>query len=329
MSESMRAVVISKPGGVEVLQLRDVDRPTPGPEDVLIRVACSGLNRADLLQRRGLYPPPRGYPKDIPGLEYSGIVEDIGTEVDTVSIGQPVMGITGGGGYAEYLVTPAASTVRVPSGLDLVTAGAIPEVFMTAFDAVFLQESLGIGEVLLVHAVGSGVGTAALQLALRAEAVVIGTSRTESKLEAAGGLGLEHAVLGDETWPSRVLEITDGSGADVILDLVGGAYLEGNQKVLANRGRHIVVGVPGGAKAQFDLTSLMIRRGSIRGTTLRSRPLNQKADLAIAFESDVIPGFEAGELKAVVDCIFPAEEVQAAHMHMEENRNFGKILLVW
>ena len=329
MSESMRAVVIRKPGGVEVLELQDVDRPTPGPEEVLVRVVCSGLNRADLLQRRGLYPPPRGYPKDIPGLEYSGIVEDIGTEVDTISIGQPVMGITGGGGYAEYLVTPAASTVRVPSSLDLVTAGAIPEVFMTAFDAVFLQEGLGTGEVVLVHAVGSGVGTAALQLALRAEAVVIGTSRTASKLEAAGGLGLEYAVLGDEIWPRKVLEITDGSGADVILDLVGGEYLEGNQKVLANGGRHIVVGVPGGARAQFDLRSLMIQRGSVRGTTLRSRPLNQKADLASAFESDVVPGFEAGELKAVVDSRFPVEEVQAAHMHMEENRNFGKILLVW
>ena len=325
----MKAIVISEPGGVEVLRLRDVDRPTPGPKDVLVRVACSGLNRADLLQRRGLYPAPRGYSKDIPGLEYSGIVEDIGTEVDTLSVGQPVMGITGGGGYAEYLVTPAASTVRVPHGLDLVTAGAIPEVFMTAFDAVFLQERLLMGEVLLIHAVGSGVGTAALQLALRVGAVVIGTSRTESKLEAAGGLGLEHPVLGDEIWSSRVLEITDGLGVDVILDLVGAAYLEGNQKVLAHIGRHIVVGVPGGAKAQFDLRSLMIRQGSIRGTTLRSRPLDQKADLACAFEAEVIPGFEAGELQPVVDCVFPAEEVQAAHMHMEENRNFGKILLAW
>ena len=329
MSESMKAVVITQPGGVEVLELRDVERPTPGGMDILVRVASSGLNRADLLQRRGLYPPPRGYPEDIPGLEYSGVIEAIGEEVDTHAVGQTVMGITGGGAYAEYVVVPAATTVRVPHGLDPVEAGAIPEVFMTAYDAVFLQERLCMDESLLVHAVGSGVGTAALQLALRAGAIVIGTSRTETKLEAAAALGLEHGVLGDEVWPNKVLEITDGLGVNVILDLVGGAYLKGNQKVLANRGRHIVVGVPAGAKAEFDLRSLMVRRGSIRGTTLRARPLNEKVDLARAFELEVLPGFEMGELKAVVDRTFPVGEAQAAHRYMEENRNFGKILLTW
>ena len=329
MSESMKAVVITRPGAVEVLELRNVERPTPGGTDILVRVASSGLNRADLLQRRGLYPPPRGYPEDIPGLEYSGVIEAMGAEVDTLAVGQAVMGITGGGAYAEYVVVPAETAVRIPDGSDLVAAGAIPEVFMTAYDAVLLQEGLCIDESLLVHAVGSGVGTAALQLAHRAGAVVIGTSRTEAKLEAATALGLEHKVLGDEDWPTRVLEITDGLGVNIILDLVGGAYLKGNQKVLASRGRHIVVGVPAGAKAEFDLQSLMVRRGSIRGTTLRARSLNEKVDLARAFEREVLPGFETGELKSVIDRAFSAGEVQSAHRYMEENRNFGKILLTW
>ena len=329
MSESMKAVVVTRPGAVEVLELRDVERPTPGGTDILVRVASSGLNRADLLQRRGLYPPPRGYPEDIPGLEYSGVIEAMGAEVDTLAVGQAVMGITGGGAYAEYVVVPAETAVRIPDGSDPLEAGAIPEVFMTAYDAVFLQERLCMDESILVHAVGSGVGTAALQLAHRAGAVVIGTSRTEAKLEAATALGLEHKVLGDEDWPTRVLKITNGLGVNVILDLVGGAYLKGNQKVLASRGRHIVVGVPAGAKAEFDLQSLMVRRGSIRGTTLRARSLNEKVDLARAFELEVLPGFETGELKSVIDRVFPVGEVQAAHRYMEENRNFGKILLTW
>ena len=329
MSESMKAVVITQPGAVEVLELRDVERPTPGGTDILVRVASSGLNRADLLQRRGLYPPPRGYPEDIPGLEYSGVIEAMGAEVDTLAVGQAVMGITGGGAYAEYVVVPAETAVRIPDGWDPVEAGAIPEVFMTAYDAVFLQEGLCMDESILVHAVGSGVGTAALQLAHRAGAVVIGTSRTEAKLEAATALGLEHKVLADEDWPTRVLKITDGLGVNIILDLVGGAYLKGNQKVLASRGRHIVVGVPAGTKAEFDLQSLMVRRGSIRGTTLRARSLNEKVDLARAFDLEVLPGFETGELKSVIDRAFSAGEVQSAHRYMEENRNFGKILLTW
>ena len=205
MSELMKAVVITQPGAVEVLELRDVERPTPSGTDILVRVASSGLNRADLLQRRGLYPPPRGYPEDIPGLEYSGVIEAMGAEVDTLAVGQAVMGITGGGAYAEYVVVPAETAVRIPDGSDPLEAGAIPEVFMTAYDAVFLQEGLCMNESILVHAVGSGVGTAALQLAHRAGAVVIGTSRTEAKLEAATALGLEHKVLGDEDWPTTVL----------------------------------------------------------------------------------------------------------------------------
>ncbi len=329
MSDQMRAVVIREPGGPEVLELVQVPVPEPGRGEVRVRVATSGLNRADLLQRRGRYPVPPGYPKDIPGLELAGTVDAVGEGVTRWTVGDSVMGILGGGGYAEYALSPASTLVGVPVGMDPADAGAIPEVYMTAFDAAFLQEGLGAGETLLVHAVGSGVGTAAVQLARRAGARVLGTSRTPEKLERAREVGLEEGVLADADWPERVLERTDGRGVDVILDLVGGPYLEGNQRVIAERGRHIVVGVPGGSDATISLRGLMGRRASIRGTVLRARPLAEKEELARAFAEDVLPGFSAGELRTVVDRVFPAAEASDAHRYMEENRNFGKILLAW
>ncbi len=329
MSDQMRAVVIREPGGPEVLELVQVPVPEPGRGEVRVRVATSGLNRADLLQRRGRYPVPPGYPKDIPGLELAGTVDAVGEGVTRWTVGDSVMGILGGGGYAEYALSPASTLVGVPVGMDPADAGAIPEVYMTAFDAAFLQEGLGAGETLLVHAVGSGVGTAAVQLARRAGARVLGTSRTPEKLERAREVGLEEGVLADAAWPERVLERTDGRGVDVILDLVGGPYLEGNQRVIAERGRHIVVGVPGGSDATISLRGLMGRRASIRGTVLRARPLAEKEELARAFAEDVLPGFSAGELRTVVDRVFPAAEASDAHRYMEENRNFGKILLAW
>lgn len=325
----MRAIVMREPGDPGVLELREVPRPEPGPGDALVRVAASGLNRADLLQRRGRYPVPEGYPADIPGLELAGTVEAIGPGVASVAVGEEVMGILGGGGYAELAVSPADSLVPIPDGMDLVTAGAIPEVYMTAFDAVFMQEGLSHGETLLVHAIGSGVGTAALQLARRIGARVIGTSRTPEKLERAQALGLEHPVLASDDWPERALELTDGRGADVILDLVGGPYLEGNLRALASRGRHIVVGVPGGTEAVLNLRALMGKRASIRGTVLRARPLREKVELAQAFVSEVLPGFASGELAPVIDRVFAADQAPEAHAYMESNANFGKILLEW
>jgi putative PIG3 family NAD(P)H quinone oxidoreductase len=329
MSETMRAIVIREPGGPDVLEVREVARPRAGPGEALVRVASSGLNRADLLQRRGRYPVPAGYPQDIPGLELAGTVQEIGAGVDSVAVGDPVMAILGGGGYAQFALAPAETLVPIPPGMDAVTAGAIPEVYMTAFDAAFLQEGLGRGETLLIHAIGSGVGTAALQLARRVGATVIGTSRTPEKLERALELGLEHAVLADESWPQHVLDVTAGRGVDVILDLVGGPYLEGNQRVVAERGRHIVVGVPAGAEAAIDLRALMGRRASIRGTVLRARPLAEKVARARAFAQHVHPGFDSGELVPVIDRVFPATEAAAAHAYMESNANFGKILLEW
>jgi putative PIG3 family NAD(P)H quinone oxidoreductase len=287
------------------------------------------LNRADLLQRMGRYPAPPGSPKDIPGLEVAGTVEALGPGVSGIHPGDRLMGVIGGGGYAELVCAPVKTLVPVPGRLGDLEAAAVPEVFMTAFDAVFLQEGLQAGETLLVHAVGSGVGTAAVQLGRRAGARVIGTSRDLDKLERARALGLDDAVEADGAWADRVLGLTEGRGVDVILDLVGAPYLEGNQRVLAVGGRQIVVGVTGGAKAEIDLRVLMGKRASIRGTVLRARSVAEKAALARAFETAVLPGFEDGTLRAVLDRIFPAGEAADAHRHMEANANFGKILLTW
>ena len=325
----MRAVVIPRFGEPDVLRVDDVPDPVPGADEILVSVATSGVNRADLLQRRGSYPAPRGAPQDIPGLEFAGTVEAVGASTSRWSVGDRVMGIVAGGGYAEKVVVHESVAVAVPESLGPSEAGAVPEVFMTAFDAVFLQCRLEPAETLLIHAVGSGVGTAAVQLARRHGAFVLGTSRTEDKLERARELGLEVAVPGEEGWPDRVLDSTDGRGVDVILDLVGGPYLRGNQKVLALGGRHVVVGVPGGPKAEIDLRALMVRRGRIYGTVLRARPVEEKALLADEFSRRVLPGLADGSLRPVVDRIFPASEAAEAHRTMEENRNFGKILLSW
>ena len=325
----MRAIVMREPGDADVLEMQEVERPAPGDGDLLVRVASSGVNRADLLQREGRYPAPAGYSEQVLGLEYAGTVEAVGHGVDRFAVGDAVMGITGGGGYAEFVVESASTAVAAPANLDLVQVGAVPEVFMTAFDAAFVQEGLLKDETLLVHAVGSGVGTAALQLGARAGVTVIGTSRTPAKLERAAELGLTHGVVAEPGWPELIMKLTGGRGVDVILDLVGGPYLAGNQRVLAQRGRHIVVGVPGGLKAEIDLRALMGRRGSIRGTVLRARPVEEKDALARAFETQVLPGFDDGALQPVIDTVFPAAKASNAHRYMESNRNFGKILLEW
>jgi NADPH:quinone reductase-like Zn-dependent oxidoreductase len=277
----------------------------------------------------GRYPAPPGSPPDILGLELAGTVDAVGKGVAGIEVGDAVMGILAGGGYAEFAVSPAETLVPIPSGIQPVTAGAIPEVFMTAFDAAFLQEGLARGETLLVHAVGSGVGTAAAQLGARAGATVIGTSRTPDKLERAAALGMTHGVVADERWPDRVLDLTGGRGVDVILDLVGGSYLAGNQKVVAERGRHVVVGVPSGSEAQLSLRALMGKRASIRGTVLRARALHEKRALAEAFARDVLPGFASGELEPVIDRVYSADQAADAHRRMESNEGFGKILLEW
>jgi len=329
MADTMRAVVITEHGNPDVLKVREVERPEPGLRQILVRVRASGLNRADLVQRVGKYPAPPGSPQDIPGLEYSGTVEAVGQGVTLWNKDDRVMGILGGGGYAEYVVAQERTVVKVPAGVATAAAGAIPEVFMTAFDALFRQMNLSEGETVLIHAVGSGVGTAAVQLAESAGVRSIGTSRTKEKVEKALELGLDVGILGDESWPERVMEASGGKGVDVILDLVGGAYLEGNQKVLASGGRLIVVGVPSGPKAQIDLRLLMGKRALIKGTVLRARPLEEKISLAREFEHRVCPLFAAKRVVPIVDTTFGPEDAPEAHRFLEANQNFGKVLLLW
>jgi putative PIG3 family NAD(P)H quinone oxidoreductase len=325
-----RAVRIAGKGDVDVLQLGSLQVSEPGPSELLVRVAAAGLNRADTLQRRGFYPAPPGVVPDVPGLEYAGHVERVGAGVRDFAVGDAVMGIVAGGAMATHLVVHERETLRVPAGMPIEEAAAIPEVFLTAYDALFAQAQLGLSERLLVHAVGSGVGTAALQLGLAAGARVLGTSRSQDKLARCQALGLADGILvQDKKFAAAVLANSGGEGADVILDLVGAAYLAQNVEALALRGRVVVVGLLGGASAELPLGTLLARRGQIFGTVLRSRGLEEKASLAQAFTRHALPLFAAGKLKPIVDSVLPMSEVREAHRRMEKNDSFGKLVLRW
>jgi NADPH:quinone reductase-like Zn-dependent oxidoreductase len=258
------------------------------------------------------------------------VVDAVGARVGQWSPGDRVMGLVGGGGYAEAVVVHEDEVLPIPDGIDTVDGAAIPEAFLTAWDAMVLQMGLSAGETVLIHAVGSGVGTAAVQIASAAGARVLGTSRTPDKLRRAAELGLDEAVPGgDEAWAEAVLERTDGRGADVVVDLVGGAYLAGNLACVAPRGRIVVVGVPSGSRAPIDLRALMRRRASITGTVLRSRSAVEKRVLVQEARRRLLPLLRSGRLRAVVHRHYPADEVVQAHRAMEENANFGTMTLVW
>jgi putative PIG3 family NAD(P)H quinone oxidoreductase len=337
--ENVRAIEINVPGGPEVLREREMPTPEPGPGEIRVRVAAVGLNRADLLQRRGQYPAPAGAPANIPGLEYAGVVDDVGAGATRWRPGDRVMGIIGGGAYAEAVVVDEREALPVPVSLSLEEAAAIPEAFLTAHDALFTQLRLGAGEALLIHAVGSGVGLAALQLARAAEARTFGTSRSAWKLERARELGLEVGIEtggeagGDASAGGSFDEVvrreTGGAGVAAILDLVGGTYLAGNLRALATRGRVVVVGLVAGRRAELDLGLLLSKRLTLIGTVLRSRSLEEKVAVTEAFRASALPLFEDGRLRPVVDRVFPFAEVGAAQAYMEENRNFGKVVLRW
>jgi putative PIG3 family NAD(P)H quinone oxidoreductase len=324
----MRAIVITRPGGPEVLELRAVPLPAPGAGGIRVRVHATAVNRADLLQRRGAYPAPPGVPPDVPGLEYAGVVDAVGSGVTRWRTGQRVMGLVGGGSYAEYVVTGAEEAIPVPDGMSFEDAAAVPEAFITAHDALVTQMKLAAGETLLIHAVGSGVGTAALQLARVAGARVIGTQRSSWKLERAGEFGLDTGVVvSGDVFAAAVLEATGGAGVDVVMDLVGGPWLGESLRALRTRGRIILVGLVAGATHDLDLRQLLRKRASITGTVLRTRSLAEKIDVARAFERDVLPLLAAGTVVPVVDRVFPLEEAARAHAFIEENRNFGKVVL--
>lgn len=328
----MKALRIVHPGSEDGIELLDAPEPTVGPADVLVEVAATALNRADLLQVLGRYPPPRDVPQDIPGLEYAGTVVATGPKVQRYKPGDRVMGLVGGGAFAERLVTQEREALPIPATLTFERAAALPEAFLTAFDALVLQGGMRPHARVLIHAVASGVGTAALQLVRAFRGEALGTARTAGKLERCRDIAPFHPLLVDAQEPrfaDRVLALTSGQGVDVVLDLVGGRYVGESLACLASRGRVVEVGTLDGTQTELDLRQLMGRRAQVVGTLLRSRPLEEKIALARTFEAQVLPDFATGLLQPVVDQVLPARDVRAALRHMAANASVGKLVLRW
>lgn len=326
----MKAIRITRPGGPEVLRLEETPDPMPGPDEVLVDVRAAALNRADLLQRQGHYPAPPGVPADIPGLEMAGVVAAVGDRVHGVSVGDRVMALLGGGGYAERVVVPTGMALPVPAGLSFAEAAAIPEVFFTAYDALHRQAGLSLGESVLVHAAGGGVGSAALQLARAGGAARIFGTASASKLEGIERRDLPLDVPIDyreSAFEEIVRERTAGRGVDVILDMVGGDYLTPDLRSLAELGRLVLVGLLRGRSAQADLGLVLRRRLRILGTVLRARSPGEKLTLTAEVRERLLPLFEQGRLRPVLDRTFPLAEAEAAHRYMGANENLGKIVL--
>jgi putative PIG3 family NAD(P)H quinone oxidoreductase len=328
----MRAIVITKPGGPEVLELRDVPTPEPAPGQVRVRIRACAVNRADLLQRMGMYPAPADAPPDIPGLEIAGDVDAVGSGVVELAKGDRVFGVVSGGAYAEAVTVHARTLARIPDALDFVHAAAVPEAFITAYDAMVLQGGLTAGEVVLVHAVGSGVGTAAVQIARAIGARSIGTARGEPKLARARELGMDEGVVpaagtSGPGFAVKVREATGGRGVDVVLELVGGTYVPESLASLAEKGRLVLVGLLAGTRADVDLGIVLRRRLRVLGTVLRARPLEEKILAAQVLGNRLAPLFASGALRPVIDRILPLEKAGEAHASMAENEGFGKIVL--
>lgn len=318
----MKAIVVARPGDPSVLELREVETPSPQRGEVRVRIHATAVNRADLLQRRGLYPAPPDAPADIPGLEYAGVVDAVGEAVTELAVGDRVLGLAGGGTYAEHIVLPTRTVVRMPDGLSFTDAAALPEATLTAWDAMVEQGGLTSGERLLVHAVGSGVGTAAVQLARAMGASVVGTSRTESKLTRAAALGLDRGVLAPSpTFAGEVGEV------DVVLDLVGGPYVAESLRCLAPLGRHVLVGLTGGRTAELDLGLLLRKRLRLFGTVLRARPLEEKIVAMQRFARHVLPLVARGVVRPVVEQVLPLAVAADAHRLVEADQTFGKVVL--
>jgi len=330
-NQRMKAVVITRFGGPEVLEIRDVPKPQPGPDEVLVHVRSTALNRADLLQRMGRYAAPPGVPQDIPGLEFAGEVEAAGTNADHWSKGTRIMGIVAGGAHAEFVTAHQDAVAAVPANLDWPNAGAIPEVFITAHDAL-RQAGFSAGDNVLIHAVGSGVGLAATQLVGAMGGRAFGTSRTPDKIDRAKAFGLESGYAVPE--PSALTglsafakDATGGGGFDVVLDLTGGPYFAASLEAMAHRGRIILIGGVAGGKADVDLYQILRKRLHVIGTVLRARSLDEKIAVTTAFAEEVVPLLASEAVRPVIDSVFPLEKVQDAHRRLESNDTFGKVVL--
>ena len=325
---NMQAVMISRPGPPEVLTFGETTPPQPDAGEVLVRVRAAGVNRADVLQRRGLYPPPPGTRHDIPGLEFAGEVEACGPAAEGWRAGDRVMGLVSGAAYAQYVTCPDRLLMHVPSAMTFLQAAALPEVFITAYDALFNLLQIRRGESLLIHAAASGVGTAAIQLAGCEGVRVLGTSSLKSKLDSLSQLGLDVPInYREQSFAQEVLKATKGEGVDAILDLVGASHFSHNLDCLAQLGRMVVVGLVGGSQTDLDLSVLLRKRLTIIGTVLRSRTLPEKAGLVADFETRIGPLLASGAVRPVLDRVFPLSLADQAHAYLESNRNTGKIVL--
>jgi len=327
-TQQMMAAVISRSGGPEVLELRKIAKPKPESSEVLVRVHASALNRADLLQRRGHYPAPPGVPPDIPGLEFAGVIEETGTKAQLWNPGDRVMGLTGGGAQAEYLVTHERTVIGIPSSLTWQEAAAIPEAFITAHDALWIQAGLRPSERVLIHAVGSGVGLAAVQLVRAMGAIPFGTSRTIDKLSRAKEFGLNSGFIVPGTPSAEDGRQWAVNGPfDVVFDLAGGSYPSASLHAIASRGRILLIGTMAGARTDLDLGLMLGKRARMIGTVLRARALEEKIAVTRLFAREVVPLFESKVLRAVIDSEFSLSEIRKAHERMESNQAFGKIVL--
>jgi len=322
----MKAIVIREPGGSDVLELREVADPEPVRGEVRVRIRATAVNRADLLQRMGAYPAPPGSPKDIPGLELAGEVDAVGEGVTELAVGDRVFGLAGGGAYAEKIVLPVPTLARMPSGLSFTDAAAIPEAFITAYDAL-MQARLRAGERVLVSAVGSGVGTAAVQIIRALGARAFGTARTASKIDRAKAFGLIDGVVPDEGRFADAVTKLAGGAMNVILELVGGGYITEDFGCVAPRGRIILVGLTAGTRADVDLSALLRKRVMLVGTMLRARPLEEKILATRMLEDNLVPLVADKKLVAVVERVLPLAKAREAHDLMATNETFGKVVL--
>ncbi|MGD9700848.1 MAG: NAD(P)H-quinone oxidoreductase [Acidimicrobiia bacterium] len=323
----MRAVVLRSHGGHDVLGIEDAPAPVGGPEEVVVDIRATALNRADLLQRMGFYPNPYPEALEIPGLEFAGTVRSVGERVRLWQPGDEVMAITGGGAYAERIAVHERQVMAVPQAVGLDDAAAIPEVFLTAWDALVVQGGLTSGRWALVHAGASGVGTAAIQI-VKALGGRVAVTCSAGKVAACRSLGADAVIdYGSQDFVTEVRGATGGTGVDVVLDVIGGDYVDRNVQSLRVGGRIVQVGVMGGGATTVNVGALLPKRASLIGTVLRARPIEEKIALTLRFAAEVLPRFEDGSLRPVIDSRYPLDRIADAHAHMESNANIGKILI--
>jgi putative PIG3 family NAD(P)H quinone oxidoreductase len=324
----VKAIVITKPGGPEVLQWSEVAAPEAQRGEVRVRVRATAVNRADLLQRMGAYPAPPDAPADIPGLELAGEIDAVGEGVRDWKVGDRVFGLVGGGAYAEQLVAPARALARMPERLSFREAAAVPEAFITAYDAMVTQGRLAAGETVLVHAVGSGVGTAAVQIVRALGARALGTARTAAKLDRARALGMADGVCVEGAkFAEAITKQNGGRGVDLVLELVGGPYVAEDLQCLEPRGRLVLVGLMAGVRAELDLAAILRKRIELRGTVLRSRPLEEKIAATQLLAHNLVPLLKSGAIAPVIDRSFSMSDAAAAHTYVASNEGFGKVVL--